>query len=215
LKSYEYISETKIDMLFDQLKKIKIDRESLLGVNLGVVKASIKDKKEDLPLNSPIEKLSPILKKLDDEKLIGDIEQPNKFIKGRFKLKFIVNTSSTDKENDIAFWGGIFNGVTIALIGSIGSLVGAKKNIDYNHNQTFYRVSLIEAAKDNATYFRETDNMFGKTKLDDAKVAVGMWLKDFEYYEYDLNDYDEYDFVAKVVLSDDNFILATPLYVAT
>jgi hypothetical protein len=208
LKFYEYISDTKIDMLYAQLKKSKIDRDSLIELNFGFAKVSIKDKKVELPLDTSIERLSPIIQKLDKEKLIGDLEQPNKFIKGRYKLKFFINNSS-DKENDIAFWGGSFNGVTIALIGSIGSLIGAKKDVDYNHNETLYRVSLIEAAKNNVNYFGISDSLLGKSKLDDAKVAVGMWLNNFSPYNC-----DEYEFLAKVVSSDENFILATPLYVA-
>lgn len=210
MKYYEYISETKIGMLYEQIKpSSRNNKESLFEASLGVVKGSIKEVKQANSIESEIDKIPYIDEYLDRCGLIGEVGEAKTYIKGRLSLKYIIN-NCPEGRNNIALWVGDHNHIRVALVGSLDSLIGAPKNVNSIHNHNFYRISLIEAVRESEVFHFE--NSVGFSTIEDSKYAVDHWFNNPRKFVPVM--YQEYEFIAKVILSDDEFILATPLYIA-
>jgi len=212
LKYYEYVSDTKINMLYSQIKPTSnIDREHQLKGSLGVIQSTVKSKRTTITPDSSIGKIPFVESHLKKNKLVGDLGSNKKYVSGKLKLRHIINKSS-DEANDIAFWGGVYEGITFAMVGSIGSLIGYKDSVNYTHNATFYRVALQHIAKkyEEGFIIHSSENQpLAPDTVDETKSAIETWIAEFFPDEH-----KEFDFVAKVIESNRTFVLASPIYIA-
>lgn len=80
LINYIYISRTKVEMLYSQLKEKLIDKYNLdLTINTPFLKIDAKSNEKENELKVLIKKLNNIVNYLGDENLIGTVDEPKSF----------------------------------------------------------------------------------------------------------------------------------------
>lgn len=122
MKYYIYISETKLEMLFDQIGHFdQYEKEASLGFDIKVLKGNIKESK-GVPVNK-FSKLNTVIEKLQKANLIGTITQPKQYIKAKLRM----NWATYGDDSPITFWGYSSNDLALGLAGSKYHLLGEQR----------------------------------------------------------------------------------------
>src|SRR6266851_4346307 len=87
LKYHLYISSSKLEMLYQQVSSSGKDKRSVeWAVDSKAVKFMRKREAEDEPDRD--DKLKSVLRELDDEELVGTIEEPKEYVKGSLPMRW-------------------------------------------------------------------------------------------------------------------------------
>ena len=216
MKYYLYISDSKVDNLFQglPLEKRKII-ESEISANIAVLKATRKEKRN--AYEDSIDRLNVIVRHLSAANKIGTIDEPASWIKAECEV-FIKQEESN--KNTIFFLGET-KYTCFALGGSSHHLIGDSKNPDTYESMSFSPrlVKVLENHLDNPLIFSNSDSLIEKAMS--ARVSQGKraWAQQIDAMLKSENS-DSYfvGFIAKKLLiatyAERTYILATPLYVA-
>jgi hypothetical protein len=230
MKYYLYISDSKIEMLFQQIQVAHSEtREASLGFDLKLLKGNIKDSR-GLPKNQFV-KLSKTLNALQDRELIGGLDSDKEYISATLMMRWGAYGSRLGAlDSPITFWGHSsfkwpFAGLALALAGSSYHLLGEQRGSQvHSHSLTAHMVKWFLENLDEP--FKKGDfKKFERAHdidrpLDDYDIANGAWLAATQISGQSAM----YEFVAKVLHRSEwsegfrstqttKIILATPLYV--
>lgn len=242
MKYYVYISQSKIDLLYDQITSQKKDTIVKGGINIGIL--SVETEFNSNP--SLYDKLDIVVKAIPD---ISDMYSDADYIQGTLAMGWNARNRLNQRSNATYWIGesldtdGILN--KILLIGSQHHIIGNEKSDDY-----CYSTSYIDA------FFNDIENRinfntleytpkFGESEIEsendkdivkmiksrnfsisDMKWTINHpYLADFidEFSEWHSGIFQEYEFLAKLFHSeikiDDSghmirYAIASPIYVA-
>lgn len=143
MRYYIYLSSTKIDMIFSQIKISIIGKlKASIKLNLGLIEVSMDGDGGEKELAQKAEAVRNYILSTPE---VGTIEAPKPYIDDEADLSLGV---IEDYAASIAIFAGYHAGKKIALIGSPYSLLGAPSEINTeNHGLDYY---LIEFLKEHA-----------------------------------------------------------------
>jgi hypothetical protein len=107
LKYYLYISNSKLEMLYQQVASSGKGKKSVeWGVDLKAVKFIRKGEAEDKPDRD--DKLKLVLQALDDAELVGTIEEPKEYVKGILPMRWglLRDWGRPTEEPPLVYFGG-------------------------------------------------------------------------------------------------------------
>lgn len=168
-------------------------------VDLLYSQLAIAQKKDsDVDLSIP-EKLLAVRHYLETGKEVGTFSNPKTYISGTLPLSYgIVSNYAAD----IAYFGSVINGKILSLIGSSSSLVGAVNRSYSNHVTFYYTLRFLNSISNRNKPVNK------QPKYNSFKEASDIALKCIPPEKYNL------EFIAKILYSEPNLIVATPFYVA-
>lgn len=138
MKYYVYVSDTKVDMLYGQipqkfLKKISAE----LGINLGLVSLSLKERQDDLKSQETAryQKVAIVTNYLKNNFPIGSIDKPNEYFEGTLSMRYVAIT-----EKNIALFVGKTNETSLVLTGSSFHMVGSirESNMTFSGSAVYF-----------------------------------------------------------------------------
>jgi len=129
LKYYLYVSISKLEMLFQQIASSEKKKKSLeWEAAIGFAKIKYKGGKEtELDMN---DKLRIVVQALNDENLVGTIEEPGDYVKGTLPMKWGLyrDWGRPAEEPPLVYFGGRtentifgFGGSSRHIIGNVGA----------------------------------------------------------------------------------------------
>ncbi len=137
LKYYLYISNSKLEMMYQQVASSGKDKKSVeWGVDLKAVKFMRKSKAEDEPDTD--DKLKIVLRELDDAELVGTIEEPKEYVKGTLPMKWglLRDWGRPTEEPPLVYFGGRteatvfgFGGSSRHVIGNVGASATGSRSV--------------------------------------------------------------------------------------
>jgi hypothetical protein len=116
LKTYVYISETKVKMLYDQIEEQDRSTSKEVGIDIKFFKAGIKT--DVAPRTTLISKLNRVMDVLTHGAQIGSLQEPKQYVSGAMKMKW--GTTGYD----MALFVGKVAGTIVLLGGSEVHLIG-------------------------------------------------------------------------------------------
>lgn len=143
-------------------------------------------------------KLGAVCEYLRRNENVGTIDSPGKYIEGTVPLKYGI---VSEYASEIAFFGGIVGGTKLGLIGSSASLVGAVERADSNHAPYYYTLKFLNRAV-------VAEGIEGAPPYYSFSEAVDIALKSLPPQTHSM------EFFAKVLYTETNLVVGTPLYVA-
>jgi len=205
-------------MLFPQIpKKFIDDLSGELSVNLGMLKATLKDK--GLTQNR-LSKLDAVVRYIEKNHDVGDIASPKPYIHG----KVIMHSVIFDGGMVLFCWSGKIEGSDkqyhLLLSGSTSHVIG----MDLVDMICPY--SMTRSVINRLSELRSKQNKIDGNDIKSVVVDVDNGNEEFEPYLEDIKRWSEYtkgprenfEFLAKTLIHEeiDNnvLILATPLYIA-
>lgn len=232
MKYYVYVSESKINMLYDQMgRPEKKERSSTLEFNLKLVKGKF-ERSKGVPENK-FTKLNEAIKGLEKEQLIGSVPEDYPYIRGCIQMKWGTLAAPKLSESPISFWGHWSDNLTLALAGSKYHLLGEQRGSCTDSGSSApailsWLVRELEILRTNFpleydSFWERADK--GSEEIPDY-LSTDHKIADtiFEAVKRMIGDESKYEFVAKVLKrfhwknmppGEEGFIiLATPLYVA-
>lgn len=201
LHYYLYISQTKLEALIPQIPASHLrSLEAEIKINAGVFAAGVKK-----PATVPSSALALKTRVLSDylekqEGWVGTPSSPGRYVRGTASLQYGV---MRDYAAELAFFGGVVNGIKIGLIGSPASLIGAAADVAANHSLDYYTLKFLNAAAQGPFPDDVSADRQFETALDQAMDA-GMLPPTQQRLE----------FLAKPLFHNDRLLIATPIYVA-
>ena len=205
MRYYLYISDTKLDMLRAQIPVNKLKAIAAgLKIDLKLLSVSLERKSAS---DDAYAKLRTVEKYLEENDEIGTESEPRSYFRGTTLMK----TGIMKETNaEYAYFGGHSSGRSIALVGAPHHLVGgtARMNDIQSPAAHGYLLPIIlECLRGNVTI----DSEEAETRL---KNRSG-----FDYLidqiNHDINSPAQpMEYLAKRLAMGDDYILATPLYVA-
>ena len=232
MKYYVYVSESKINMLFEQIgRHEREDKSRSLEFDIKIFKGKFENSK-GVPENK-FTKLNAIIKRLEKEKLIGSVTENYPYIKGCIQMTWGTLAAPKLSESPISFWGHWSDNLTLALSGSKYHLLGEQRGSCTDSGSSApailsWLVRELEILRTNfpheyVSFWERADK--GSEEIpdylsNDHKIADTI----FEAVKRMIGDKSKYEFIAKVLkrfhwknmpAGQEGFIiLATPLYVA-
>lgn len=224
MEYYIYISETKIEMLFDQLVKDKsINYEDSLVVDAKIFKKEWKTKR-NLP-NNLHSKLEKIISNLKMKKMIGSITSEEPYISASMKMKW-----SDFTDAPLTFWTYCskpkypFGEMAFCLAGSKHHIVGEQRKQEYKSFSLPFAIT--QWFTHNLDDYFEENNIRKKSTIDSSKVseydiANATWIAATQAEGLE----GIFEFTARVLhrsywengfrnSETSKIVLATPLYVS-
>ena len=205
MRYYLYISDTKLDMLRAQIPVNKLKAIAAgLKIDLKLLSVSLERKSAS---DDAFAKLRAVEKYLEDNDEIGTESEPRSYFRGTTLLK-----SGIMKETNaqFAYFGGRSSGRSIALIGSPHHLIGgtARMNdIQSEAAQGYLLPVILRCLRGNVTI----DSEEAETRLNNLS-AIGYLI---DLINQDTNSPAQpIEYLAKRLSMGNDYILATPLYVA-
>ena len=201
VRYYVYISQTKLEILFPQIPaRFLPSLEAEISVNVGVLAASVRKSVPD-PSPELAAKAGVLSDYLDKQSgWVGTVADPGRFVKGVALLQYGV---MQDYAAELVFFGGVVDGVKLALIGSPASLIGAAADATANHSLNYYDLKFLRENAESTQEDSETQRYEYEQAIDDAlEVDV---LPPTRH---------KLEFLAKVIFHNENVLVATPIYVA-
>ena len=126
MKFYIYISETKVDMLYNQIPTgmlSKLGKELNVDVKALIVSAGLKVKYNE-PKETLYSKLSIVERYIEKNYLAGTVDKPKVYFKATLPMRW----GTLNSTKDAIYFGGFFNDTIIGLCGSLKHLI-AKPSI--------------------------------------------------------------------------------------
>jgi hypothetical protein len=201
LKFYIYVSKTKVDMLYPQIPaKFLSAADAELKVNLGVVSAGLKSKSPDRPTELT-GRVASLVSYIRENETVGTVDDPCTWIQGTADLHWGI---VEEYASDIALFGGSINSKVLALLGARESIVGAAQTSQAQHDPYYYTLKFFNSVVEGQTSLLA--QMPPYTASWEEAVTIGLRALP--------KTTQRLDFMAKVLLSEENVLVATPLYVA-
>lgn len=120
MKSYRYISDTKLDMLAAQIPRGLRDKLAAeLSINVQVFSLTLKEKPTD---ETRYSKLDAVVRYIEKHELVGTLDQPHAFFKGSLPLYW---GPIGDQEQNIIYFGANLPHRSFGLIGSRHHTIGS------------------------------------------------------------------------------------------
>lgn len=242
MKYYVYISQSKIDMLYNQIISQKKDISLKAGINLGILSIETEPNSQI----SLYDKLDIVIKMIPD---IGNMYSDTDYVQGNLAMGWNAR-NRLNHESNATYWigesiddDGILN--KILLIGSQHHILGNKKSEDYcystsyidaffndienrlNFNTLEYNPILVESEIQSEEFKEIVEKMRTRNfSISDIQWVINHpYLADFidEFSEWHNGIFQEYEFLAKLFHSeikiDDSghmirYAIASPIYVA-
>ena len=136
-KYYLYISNSKLEMLCQQVASSGKDKKSVeWGVDLRAVKFIRKSEVEDEPDTD--DKLKIILRELDDAGLVGTIDEPKEYVRGILPMRWGLfrDWGRPTEEPPLVYFGGRtettvfgFGGSSRHVIGNVGASATGSRSV--------------------------------------------------------------------------------------
>jgi hypothetical protein len=227
VKYYIYISENKIQMLYEQTADAgRGSVEATVGFDVKLLKASIK-KERGVP-ESSIGKLRTVVEELNKNDLVGRIDENKQYIRGTLPLVWGRYGMSYPKEGPITFWGYNSDKIALGMAGSSYHVLGnQREGSAHSHSLTpailaWFHEHLHEPIPPGDVVGQQSIELLEETRLlESYDIANATWLAVTQM----LGERTTYNFVAKVLHRSkwpegfrsskiSTIILASPLYVA-
>jgi hypothetical protein len=218
LQYYIYISQSKVEMLVPQIPAFDLrSLEAELKVNVAAFAVGVKK-----PASAPSPELAAKTRAVSgylqkQEGWVGTVTSPQRFVRGVAPLQYGV---MKDYVAELAFFGGIVDGVKVGLIGSSASLVGAAAKADANHSLDYYVLKFLRSAAGDDDESEEAaadpevemalDEQFEMNFAEPFETALDEALQPgvFPPNQFRL------EFLAKPLFQNERVLVATPIYVA-
>jgi hypothetical protein len=215
VRYYVYASDAKIDMLYSQIPPGLLSRlVGELKLDVKVLAVSLRKRETDETLYS---KLGVVERYLHEEMEVGSTAEPATWFQGQMALRSGVWGGAAD---GLLYFGGLQDGVQVALIGSAHHKVGQRGDpsaiqVSYSGLPGLFSV----LSRDEPSERRESGRFVGSMPDDDESVVREVF--DFATSLSGLPEPSE--FLARRLLDrpvDDDtgpvrrVLVATPLYVA-
>jgi len=221
-KYYLYISDAKVDMLYDQVPRAKSHHTSIeWKVDLKILSAVRKAESEQRDTRDT--RLRSIIAALEESETIGTVDQPREYFRGKLRMRWGMYQDSGRPEDaaPLVYFGGRTRKTIFGLGGSSRHVLGFQgANSTGSRSSTPYLVARLLEGLDIDPRGWDSFRDGEPATEDDVMVAVASAT-------YTLKQPDqELEFVAKTLLkgnvrhgiyTDDrrvNCVLGTPLYVA-
>jgi hypothetical protein len=204
IKYYLYISDTKVDMLFNQIPQkffteyageIKIDLK-LLGISINKLSSE----------QSKYEKILPVLRYLSKQKKIGTISQPSEYFSGCIPMRWgILGTK-------MAYFIGSEENTILGLGGSKYHLLGEKRELEIPYTgywatssapSIIEQIGIVMLSEENKSNYKDLDIRLLTSATKELKGPI-----------------QNCEFVAKTLVRNFDreknrfFLLGSPIYVA-
>jgi hypothetical protein len=199
LQYFVYISQTKLEILIPQIPaRLLRSLEAEIKINVAAFAAGVKKTASAPPpeLAAKAVVLSDYLEKQSG--WVGTLADPGRYVKGVASLQYGV---MQDYAAELAFFGGVVDGVKLALIGSPASLIGAAADTAANHSLDYYVLKFLRQQAENA---REGGDGASYETAVDGALSAGVLPPTRLRLE----------FLAKPLFHNLRVLVATPIYVA-
>ena len=219
MKYYEFISDSKINVLLPQVPQTFYQKFSAeIGIDIGIFKGSVKSEKNTL--TERVAKLKCLSKYICDNEPVGTLTQPDIWVLGQAKA----HVGYAGNSGKVIIYTGEIVGGRFMLAGSSGHVVGSNPDDDaVGFGFSFLprlesSLGLANMVLEGAEFARPEENRL------QSVMGVGNTLGD-NWHKYIQNPWKtisappvEIEFLAKRLLvtgaSPRTSLLATPLYVA-
>jgi hypothetical protein len=218
MKFYSYISNPKIDMLSQQIpRKFLEDFSGEIGVNFGILKASVKDKGFS---SNRISKLEAIVRYINKTQNVGDVFKPGTYFKGILKMHSTIEQGHEivlfgwSKEDSGRKWKNFY----LLLTGSLSNLIGMENS--GNIPQSWFVGEVIDRLHDMRLKQIELEKrIISEESINSTDDKMKEYLEDIKCWaSFRLGPIQKYEFLALTMVferSGDNiFLLGSPIYVA-
>jgi hypothetical protein len=137
LKVYVYVSDTKVDMLYDQIPpktrdsmaiEWKVDLK-LIGMKLSM----------NTPAQTRYTKLEMVCAFIDAHEAIGTVDNPKRFFRGDMRMRW----GAVGRESAMVFFGGVTDRTIVGLGGSLTHVIGGAGKADVELASTNYPSSTL------------------------------------------------------------------------
>jgi hypothetical protein len=216
LKTYIYISKSKIDPLFDQLIDQETTTTKELGLDIKLLKASLKS--EVSKRDTLVSRLNAVVTHIRRDCNIGSVDNPSEYFEGRLRLKFGAAPKETDIKggnHEMVIWGNEVAGTILGLSGSTWHLIGVKPAEQTGYGGSFTLTMydhLTRAARDSDDSRHPPPSFLSERTFTDLMGrGLSRMLQDFyaeQNVEFLARKFDRFAFGDKWIL------LGSPLYVA-
>jgi hypothetical protein len=206
MRYYLYVSSAKVDMLWSQISMEDLKRIAAeLRVDVGGLSASVKSQPTDPNLYT---KLDVVLRYLNRRQLVGALDEPRAFFRGTIPMRMQEVDFYRGSAGDgrmVLFSGSAESDKVVGLIGSAAFVTGMDQlepaSLDYAQPSFWNRIAEQLSPPSEEEINR---NMYD---LDVHIEYEARRRKDGEPMQ-------EVDFAAKTFVSEEDFLLGSPLYVA-
>jgi hypothetical protein len=121
VRYYAYVSDAKLDMLYDQIPaKIRSRLVAELKLDVKVVSLSLRERESDATRYGKLDVVESYLERHVD---VGSIAEPAAWFRGRVSLRSGLYRNAP---GGLAYFSGLDGGVRLALIGSARHLIGSQ-----------------------------------------------------------------------------------------
>jgi hypothetical protein len=200
VRYYVYLSRTKLEMLFPQISKsFSHEFEVELTARTGLLDATVKGTPAE-PASQLAAQAAAVEAYLVERDEVGSISEPARYIRGDAQLRYGI---VTEYAADLAVFAGSAGAVKLGLIGSSESLVGNTITTKANHSTYYYTLKFLNGLASNRFEAPERPPY-----CDSYTEAIDIALAALPPPTYRL------EFLAKVLHSQPDTLLATPIYVA-
>jgi hypothetical protein len=119
MKFYTYVSDAKVEMLFDQMPKGPLERIATeLRIDLKVVSLSLKDRETD---QNRFRRLAIVTAYIDSHLEVGSIEDPKPWFRGTARL---VQARAGRDAKAVILFAGDLRSTLLGLTGSLRHVIG-------------------------------------------------------------------------------------------
>jgi hypothetical protein len=128
LKSYKYISDTKVDVLYSQIPRGALEGiavELNINLKLAIVETSAAVKR-NLPLETRYSRLQVVIKYLEKHQQfdIGTIDAPKAYFRGVLPMHWRLIPPPPRDQTKLVYWGGSTEQTILGLGGSPQHMIG-------------------------------------------------------------------------------------------
>jgi hypothetical protein len=226
MKYYVYVSETKLEMLYEQIgASTEQASEASVGFDLKLVKGELKQSRQ--LADTKYSRLDRVVAELRESQLVGSLSCMEPYISG--ELDMVWASFGLQDNSPITFWGFVNDDIALGLAGSQHHIIGERRPEGYAHSHSgtgeIMRWFARELGDVQSTIQVDVQELLGADQwpLDDDSIAYLTWLAASQIH----GSTHRFEFVAKVLhrrryvegtspnyMANMNVILATPLYVA-
>jgi hypothetical protein len=217
MRYYTYVSDAKLDMLYEQIPPNLLSRiVAELKLDIKVISVSIKERQADA---TRFGKLAVVESYIDRHFDVGTISDPALWFRGQLNLRSGIYG---DDPSGLVYFSGIQEGALVALIGSAHHLIGQRSapdaiQVSYSRTPALFTLLHRSSIDENGA---EDQNQGEETDADDDRRALTE-VRDFANSLRGVRESSE--FLARRLLRGPvvdgetpvrTVLLGTPLYVA-
>ncbi|BBO76211.1 hypothetical protein DSCW_36280 [Desulfosarcina widdelii] len=228
VKYYLYVSNTKVEMLFDQIpREILSGIAGELKINVGVLSTTLKKVADPETLYA---KTKAVVRCIEKHENVGTIENPASCFKGRLSVKwgqYKTSSKHLDEPSPLVYFSGYTGKTILGLGGSIHHVVGSVGHVKaHSHSTTPFMVEQIYKGLETPILTKDKEALYRSKDLEDiedseSNIAMAIYLATFEMWGSE----ETVEFLARRLAyfengahtngrTDMNLLLGTPIYAA-